>query len=310
MEFKHYRLDQFLAKKMPKISRSLIQKIIKAGKVMINGKSTDKASQQVVGHDVVSIDIPAPKIIEAGAEEIPLDIIYEDHDLVIINKPIGMVVHPAQGHSAGTLVNALLHHCKDLSGIGGAMRPGIVHRLDRETSWLMVIAKHDGAHQKLSNDFRDRKVNKKYLALVHGLVKSDSGTIDVPIGRSQSDRKKMAVIIIRTEKEEQDHKRKHRKVRARDSVTHYKVVARFKDTTLVELKLETGRTHQIRVHMAYLRHPIVGDKAYGLKKDKEPEMFLNSYLLGFNHPVTGAAMEFKKLSVWAQDLLDKSRAVL
>ncbi len=213
----------------------------------------------------------------------------------MINKPVNLVVHPSPGHQSGTLVNALLSHCKDLSGIGGVERPGIVHRLDKETSGLMVIAKNDNAHKNLSNNFKDRTVNKKYIALVNGVIKEDEGTINAPIGRSQSDRKKMAVIKIFTDSEKAMNNRKHRKSKSRDAVTHFKVIKRDKDKTLVELKLETGRTHQIRVHLAYLGHSIVGDKFYGLKKDKSEIMMLHSFLLGFIHPRTKEYVEFVRM---------------
>lgn len=292
-EFEHYRLDQFIAKKLPATSRNRIQKLIDEGFAKLNGKVCSKAARKVLHEDIVELDIPAPKRTEVLAEDIELDVVYEDKDLIVINKPAGMVVHPAQGHRSGTLVNALLSHCKDLSGIGGVERPGIVHRLDKETSGLIVIAKNDNAHNVLSNAFKNRKIEKKYLALVHGIVKEDAGTISAPIGRSQSDRKKMAVIELKSEKDVNDNAKKHRKSKSRSAVTHFRVLKRNKDTTLLELKLETGRTHQIRVHLAHLHHPIVGDKIYGLKKDKSEKMFLHSFLLGFDHPVTGKYMEFK-----------------
>ena len=290
-EFEHYRLDQFIAKKLSATSRNRIQKLIDGGFAKLNGKVCSKAARKVLHDDVIEIDIPAPKRAEILAEEIELDVVYEDKDLIIINKPAGMVVHPAQGHRSGTLVNALLSHCKDLSGIGGVERPGIVHRLDKETSGLIVIAKNDNAHSVLSNAFKNRKVEKKYLAIVHGIVKEDKGTISAPIGRSQSDRKKMAVIELKSEKDVNDDAKKHRKSKSRSAVTHFTVLKRYKDTTLLELKLETGRTHQIRVHLAHIHHPIVGDTIYGLKKDKSDKMALHSYLLGFDHPVSGKHIE-------------------
>ncbi len=291
-EYEHYRLDQFLANKLPGMSRSLIQKIVKAGKVGINGAPCLKVARVLAHEDTVSVEMPEIKKTYSQAEDIPLDIVYEDKDLIVINKPAGMVVHPAHGNRTGTLVNALLSHCTDLSGIGGEERPGIVHRLDKETSGLLVVAKTDAAHRNLSGQFKDRKVVKKYLALVHGSIKNDAGTIDAPIGRSQSDRKKMAVIKADPESLRTHNHRKPRRSKARSAVTHYKVVKRQNDKTLLEIKLDTGRTHQIRVHMAYMGHPIVGDKVYGHKKDKSPFMALHSYALGFFHPVTGEYMEF------------------
>lgn len=293
-EYEFYRLDQFLANKLSGMSRSLIQKVIKSGKVAVNGKPCKKAGKQLSHEDEVSVEMPPVKRTESLAEDIPLDVVYEDDQLIVINKPSGMVVHPAHGNRTGTLVNALLSHCKDLSGIGGEERPGIVHRLDKETSGLMVIAKTDVAHRSLSAQFKDRKVAKKYLALVHGSIKNDAGTIDAPIGRSQSDRKKMAVIAADPSVIKAHNFRKPRRSKARNAVTHYKVVKRQAGKTLLEIRLETGRTHQIRVHMAYMGHPIVGDKVYGQKKDKSPFMSLHSYALGFSHPVTGEYMEFVK----------------
>ncbi len=294
IEFEGLRLDLFLAKKLPAISRSTLQKIIDGERVKVDGKVKNKSSYRLSHDQTVEVDIPAPKRTEVCAEEIALDVVYEDSDLIVINKPAEMVVHPAQGHKSGTLVNALLHHCKDLSGIGGVERPGIVHRLDKETSGLMVVAKNDLAHEKLSNMFQDRTVTKKYLALVHGTVKEDEGTISAPIGRSTSDRKKMAVIQITTPDQEKANAKRPRKLKSRTAVTHFKVLRRDKDTTLLELKLETGRTHQIRVHLSHIHHPIVGDRIYGLKKDKTPAMALHSYYLSFAHPRTGKIMEFTK----------------
>lgn len=294
IEFEGLRLDLFLAKKLPAISRSTLQKIIDGGRVKVDGKVKIKPSYQLSHNQTVEVDIPAPKRTEVSAEEIPLDVVYEDSDLIVINKPAEMVVHPAQGHKSGTLVNALLHHCTDLSGIGGVERPGIVHRLDKETSGLMVVAKNDFTHEKLSKMFQDRLVTKKYLALVHGVVKEDEGTIEEPIGRSTSDRKKMAVINIKTDEQIKANAKRPRKLKSRNAITHFKVLKRYKDKTLLELKLETGRTHQIRVHLSHIHHPIVGDKIYGLKKDKTPEMALHSYYLSFMHPRTGEVMEFTR----------------
>lgn len=295
-EFENLRLDLFLAKKIPSLSRSFAQKIIKHGSVTVNSKVSKKVAQNLLFGDIVGIDMPEKKRTETLPEDIALDIVYEDEHLIVINKPAGMVVHPAQGNRSGTLVNALLHHCKKLSHVGGAERPGIVHRLDKETSGLMVVAKTDIAHQKLSKMFKDRQIDKKYIALVHGIIKEDEGTIKAPIGRSASDRKKMAVIILHDEKTKLENSKKPRRSKSREAVTHFKVLKRLKDRTLVELKLETGRTHQIRVHLSYIHHPIVGDRVYGFKKDKTQTMRLHSYYLGFIHPVTGKKMEFVRKS--------------
>lgn len=245
--------------------------------------------------DVVSVDMPQPRKMEVLPEKIELDIIYEDKDLIVINKPAGMVVHPAFGHSSGTLVNALLEHCRDLSGIGGVERPGIVHRLDKETSGIIVIAKNDLVHRKLSQQFKDRKVKKKYLAIVQGDVKCDGGVVDAPIGRSTSDRKKMTVVRLLSEKDIETNRNRPRRSKSRESVTRYKVLKRYGDRTLVEASPETGRTHQIRVHMQHIGHPIVGDKIYGHKKDRSDVMFLHSYYISFEHPVSGKMMEFSKI---------------
>ncbi|MFA5098388.1 MAG: RluA family pseudouridine synthase [Candidatus Margulisiibacteriota bacterium] len=297
-EFEHYRLDQFIAKKLPAASRNRIQKLIAGGFARLNGRVCAKAARKVLHEDTVEVDIPAPKRTEVLPEKIELDVIYEDKDLIVINKPAGMVVHPAQGHRSGTLVNALLAHCKDLSGIGGVERPGIVHRLDKETSGLIVIAKNDNAHGVLSNAFKNRTVEKRYLAMVHGVVKEDKGTLSAPIGRSQSDRKKMAVIELKTEKEKSDNEKKHRRSKSRAAVTHFSVLKRYKDKTLLDLKLETGRTHQIRVHLSHAGYPIVGDTIYGLKKDRSERMMLHSFFLGFQHPVRDNQVRLEKKPDW------------
>ncbi len=294
-EFETIRLDLFIAKKLPSLSRAFIQKIIKAGKVRINDAPANKASRAMAHEDVVSVDMPQPRKMEVLPEKIELDIIYEDKDLIVINKPAGMVVHPAFGHSSGTLVNALLEHCRDLSGIGGVERPGIVHRLDKETSGIIVIAKNDLVHRKLSQQFKDRKVKKKYLAIVQGDVKCDGGVVDAPIGRSTSDRKKMTVVRLLSEKDIETNRNRPRRSKSRESVTRYKVLKRYGDRTLVEASPETGRTHQIRVHMQHIGHPIVGDKIYGHKKDRSDVMFLHSYYISFEHPVSGKMMEFSKI---------------
>lgn len=274
------RLDVFLSKKTG-VSRSQVDKLIKSGSVRINGQVA-KQGHRVKADDRIIFSVPEPKDIKAIPEEIPLNIAYEDSDLIVVDKSPGMVVHPAVGNTGGTLVNALLHYCKDLSGIGGCVRPGVVHRLDKDTSGLIVFAKNDRSHLELSRQIKERKFRKIYTALVHGAVKSDEGIIDFPIGRNPSDRKKMAVI-------------RSGKLKKRDALTHYRVIERFKGYTLLELDLKTGRTHQIRVHLSHIGHPIVGDRTYSRRKDQlnAPRQLLHATILGFNHPTTGKYMEFR-----------------
>lgn len=268
------RLDQHLAARQDlNLTRSQIGKLIEAGEILVNGQVV-KPSYHLKKNDCLTINIPPPRKLETKPENIPLEIVYEDDDLVVVNKPRGMVVHPAAGNYEGTLVNALLHHCQDLSGIGGVVRPGIVHRLDKDTSGLIVVAKNDAAHQSLTKQFKDRVIKKRYVALVQGVVKQDSGEIDAAIGRHPVRRMKMAV----TEK-------------GREAITHFKVIKRFKDTTLVELAPKTGRTHQLRVHLHHLGHPIVGDPVYGGAKGSG--QLLHASKLSFIHPRTGEKMEFE-----------------
>ncbi|HEY8361953.1 MAG TPA: RluA family pseudouridine synthase [Tissierellaceae bacterium] len=272
------RLDSFLAKELNEVSRTYVQKLIKEGLVKVNNKNI-KPSYIVEEGDHIIVDFPEPKKLEILPEDIPLDIVYQDSDIVVINKPQDLVVHPAPGNYSGTLVNGLLFHIDSLSSINGIIRPGIVHRLDKDTSGLMVVAKNDSAHRFLSEELKGKKVKRNYIALVHGILKDDEGTINAPIGRHPKDRKKMAV----TEKN------------SKNAVTHYKVLDRFDNYTLVELSLETGRTHQIRVHMAYINHPVVGDPVYSQRKNEfglEKQM-LHAYKLAFTHPSTGEYMEFK-----------------
>ena len=275
------RLDSFLVKASKKYSRSYIQKLIDDGKVLVNDRPA-KHGYRLKIDDKVTIDVPPPKKFELTAENIPLDIVYEDNDLLLVNKPRGMVTHPAVGNFKGTLVNALLHHIKKLSGIGGVMRPGIVHRLDKDTSGLLLVAKSDIAHQSLSKQLKDRTVKKIYVALVHGVIMQDEGYIQANIGRHPVDRKRMAVI-------------KNPDLKSREALTFFKVIKRFNNFTLVELKLKTGRTHQIRVHMSHIGHPLVGDKTYGGKSqidDRSVKMMLNAQTIGFIHPRTNKYMEF------------------
>lgn len=272
------RLDSFLAGEAPGLSRSHIQKLVAASLVDVNGRP-EKASYRLKQGDSVVLRIPPPVELVVEPEPIPLDIYYEDSDLVVVNKPRGMVVHPAEGNYTGTLVNALLHHCRDLSGINGVMRPGIVHRLDKDTSGLLMVAKNDAAHLDLARQLSERKVDRIYLSLVHGLIKNEKGTISAPIGRHPVDRQKMAVETRN----------------GKPAVTHYTVLNRFSDCTHISLKLETGRTHQIRVHMAYLGYPVVGDPKYGPAKRKFglEGQFLHAARLGFKHPRSGEWMSFE-----------------
>lgn len=270
------RLDIYLSENIKDKSRSYIQNIIKSGKVLVNG-NIKKGSYKLKLNDEVQVEIPQNEKLNVEPENIPIDIIYEDSDVIVVNKPQGMVVHPAPGNYSGTLVNALLYHCTDLSGINGVLRPGIVHRIDKDTSGILVVAKNDMAHKKLAEQLKEHSMNRIYTALAEGVIKENTGTVDKPLGRHPNQRIKMAVI--------KDGRR---------AITHYKVLQRYKNNTLIECKLETGRTHQIRVHMAYIGHPIVGDPVYGYSKQKfklEGQM-LHAKTLGFIHPSTNKYMEF------------------
>ena len=244
------RIDKFLSEELSERSRSFLQKLIKEQYVKVNDKPV-KASYRLVFGDLVSILFPEPEKPDIAAEDIPLDILYEDDDIIVINKPKQMVVHPAPGHYSGTLVNALLYHCRDnLSGINGTLRPGIVHRIDMDTTGSLVICKNDAAHQSLSSQLKEHSIHRIYEAVVHGNLKEDSGRIDAPIGRHPTERKKMSTMAKS----------------AREAVTHYQVLERFGQFTYIQCRLETGRTHQIRVHMASIGHPLLGDAVYGPKK--------------------------------------------
>lgn len=272
------RIDKFIAANIENITRSAVQGLIQSGNVTVNGKSVDK-NYKLRNNDEVKVNIPDPVPLDVTAENIPLDIVYEDEDLLVVNKPKGMVVHPAVGNYTGTLVNALLYHCVDgLSGINGVMRPGIVHRIDKNTSGLLIVAKSDRAHMGLAQQIKEHSFTREYEAVVIGNIKNDSGTVDAPIGRHPIDRKKMAV----TDKN------------SKNAVTHYQVLQRHKGFTHLRLILETGRTHQIRVHMSYIGHPVAGDDVYGNKKDKLPfeGQCLHAKKIGFIHPVTGEYLEF------------------
>lgn len=270
------RLDKFLSEQFEEWSRTQIQQWIKGGNIFVDGM-TVKANYKLLENDEVILQVPPQKELSIDSEQIPLDIFYEDKDVIVVNKLRGMVVHPAPGHYTGTMVNALLYHCKDLSGINGVLRPGIVHRIDKDTSGLLMVAKNDLAHESLANQLKNHTVHRVYMAIVHGNIPHDIGTIDAPIGRDTKDRKKMSV----TDKN------------SKNAVTHFVIKERFKEFTLVECKLETGRTHQIRVHMQYIGHPIAGDPLYGPKKTlKISGQALHAKTLGFVHPRTGEALEY------------------
>jgi 23S rRNA pseudouridine1911/1915/1917 synthase len=276
------RLDLYLAAVSAELSRSRVQKLIEEGLVRVNDQPCTDKNYRVQEGDRVTYSLPALQAIEAGPEEIALDVVYEDHDLLVINKPREMVVHPAPGHSDGTLVNSLLYYCNDLSGIGGAMRPGIVHRLDKDTSGLLIVAKNDNAHTSLSAQLKDRTMHRDYLALVCGRVKPSAGRIEAPVGRHPHNRKKMAVIAG-----------------GRQAVTRYRVLKEYDNFSLLKLKLETGRTHQIRVHLAYINYPVVGDYTYGpgICAGLPAEMIfchaLHAYRLSFIHPHSQEKLELK-----------------
>jgi len=272
------RLDIFLTGEAEGYTRSHIQRLVGEGRATVNGVIV-RASYKVKQGDLVRLEIPEPEGMETKAEKIPLDIYYEDNDVIVLNKPRGMVVHPAPGNYSGTVVNALLYHCRDLSGINGVLRPGIVHRLDKDTSGLIMVAKNDAAHVSLARQLKDRQITRIYLALVHGKVKDASGVIDAPIGRDPKNRQKMAVV----------HKN------SKHAVTNYLVLSRYAGYTYLRLKLETGRTHQIRVHMSYIGHPVVGDLKYGPSRPhfNLAGQFLHAAVIGFIHPRTGAYLEFE-----------------
>ena len=285
------RLDTYICECLPEISRSQLKKLIDNKQILLNGTPV-KASLKLKGGESILVNLPEPEPIEAIPEDIPLDILYEDQDLIVINKPAGMVVHPAAGHSQGTLVNALLHHCDDLAGIGGELRPGIVHRIDKDTSGVLVATKNDQSHQHLAEQFKQHSIDRHYLALIHGCPDQDSGTIDQPLGRHPLQRKKMS----------------GKARNAKRAVTHWKVLKRYpgERLSLIELKLETGRTHQIRVHFAEMNLPLVADPLYGSKSKlaaiKDPKLkkliaqlpgqALHAQSLGFIHPRTGKHLEF------------------
>ena len=270
------RIDSYIAS-VTELSRSNVQKLIEGGAILVNGK-TCKANYKLRAGDVAEIQLPEPEDIEALPENIPLDIIYEDSDIIVINKARGMVVHPAAGNYTGTLVNALLYHCKDLSDINGVRRPGIVHRIDKDTTGLLAVAKNNNAHLALAEQLQDHTMSRVYYAVVEGIIGENSGTVNAPIGRHDNDRKKMAV---------------NTRV-GKPAVTHFEVLERLDNCTLVKCRLETGRTHQIRVHMAYTGHPVTGDPVYGIKNTRGMDgQALHAGELTLIHPATGEPVTFK-----------------
>ncbi len=272
------RLDSYIANKSEKITRTFAEKLIKNGEILVNNKK-QKVAYKINEGDIITIEKQEAKDIKLKAQNIPVDIIYEDDDIIVVNKPKGMVVHPANGNPDGTLVNAIMAICKDsLSGIGGEIRPGIVHRLDKDTSGLLIIAKNDEAHVNVSEQIKNHEVKKTYIALVRGIIKENEATIDMPIGRSTSDRKKMAV-----------------NKKGKNAITHIKVLKRYDKYTLVEVNIETGRTHQIRVHLSYIGYPIIGDATYSNGKNEfnVQGQCLHAKKLEFVHPITGKKMELE-----------------
>lgn len=286
------RLDTFLTESFEQWTRSHIQNLIKNGNITVNGQHI-KSGYKLRDGDIIKVDVPELRPINVQPEDIPLNILYEDEDIIVINKPQGMVVHPAAGNYSGTLVNALLAHCKDLSGINGEIRPGIVHRIDKDTSGVLVVAKNDMAHVALAQQIKEKTAIRKYVALLEGDIKEDTGVINAPIARHPTDRKKMAVVSG-----------------GRSAITHFKVLERFGRYTLIEARLETGRTHQIRVHMAYIGHPVVGDPIYGYRRQAFAlkGQLLHAQCLGFVHPRTGRYMEFcAPLPDYFVDIIEKLR---
>lgn len=294
VEEKGMRIDKLLQKHFIDESRTTLQNWIKEGCVCIDDKPV-KASRKVEPNEVINVTIPDPVDTTIAPENIPLYIVYEDHDVIVVNKPSGMIVHPSAGIYSGTLVNALLYHCDDLSSINGVNRPGIVHRIDKETSGLLMVAKNDKAHRSLSAQLEEHSVIRRYVALVHGVIPHNKGRIVAPIGRDPDDRQKMAV----TDKN------------AKEAITNFTVLERFDDMTLIECRLETGRTHQIRVHMQYIGYPVYGDPKYGRRSDDTSHgQYLHAKILGFKHPTTGEQMLFEaKLPDYFEEKIEELRQV-
>ena len=290
-EEKGKRLDAYISSANTDITRTSAQRLIEDGNILVNGKNV-KVSYKIQENDKISVKIPKPKQIELKAQDIPIEIIYEDSDIIVVNKPKGMVVHPANGNPDGTLVNAIMAICKDsLSGIGGEIRPGIVHRIDKDTSGLLIVAKNDNAHVKMSEQIKNHEVKKTYIALVRGVFKENEATIDMPIGRSTSDRKKMAI-----------------NKNGKNAITHIKVLKRFDKYTLLQVNIETGRTHQIRVHLSHIGYPIVGDYTYSNGKNEFDVIgqCLHAQKLEFKHPITQKDMCLEaELPQYFKDILDK-----
>ena len=290
-EEKGKRLDTYIPSVDTGITRTSAQRLIEDGNILVNGKNA-KVSYKIQENDKISVEIPKPKQIELKAQDIPIEIVYEDSDIIVVNKPKGMVVHPANGNPDGTLVNAIMAICKDsLSGIGGEIRPGIVHRIDKDTSGLLIVAKNDNAHVKMSEQIKNHEVKKTYIALVRGVFKENEATIDMPIGRSTSDRKKMAV-----------------NKNGKNAITHIKVLKRFDKYTLLKVNIETGRTHQIRVHLSHIGYPIVGDYTYSNGKNEFDVIgqCLHAQKLEFKHPITQEDMCLEaELPQYFKDILDK-----
>ena len=285
------RIDAYMAEKYEDISRVAIQRLLETGKILVNGKKV-KASYKVQLNDKITMEEEKAVEIELKAQDIPVDIIYEDSDIIVVNKPKGMVVHPANGNPDGTLVNAIMSICKDsLSGIGGEIRPGIVHRLDKDTSGILIVAKNDKAHINLSEQIKAHKVKKTYIALVKGIVKENNATINMPIGRSEKDRKKMAVTK-----------------KGKEAITHFKVLKRYDKYTLLEINIETGRTHQIRVHLSQIGYPIVGDEVYSKGKNEWniKGQCLHAKSLDFKHPITNEDMHLEaKIPQYFEKILEE-----
>lgn len=290
-EEKGKRLDTYIPSVDTDITRTSAQRLIEDGNILVNGKNA-KVSYKIQENDKISVEIPEPKQIELKAQDIPIEIVYEDSDIIVVNKPKGMVVHPANGNPDGTLVNAIMAICKDsLSGIGGEIRPGIVHRIDKDTSGLLIVAKNDNSHVKMSEQIKNHEVKKTYIALVRGVFKENEATIDMPIGRSISDRKKMAV-----------------NKNGKNAITHIKVLKRFDKYTLLQVNIETGRTHQIRVHLSHIGYPIVGDYTYSNGKNEFDVVgqCLHAQKLEFKHPITQKDMCLEaELPQYFKDILDK-----